>query len=116
MTTRQDDYNRRVAMGRSNAEAVELTRRHCRHARIELVGGNSWVGSALGLPMGLMEVRCEHAAPPRSQGHHALELAIEFYPEKTSSYASWRNIWTCSIGPSPGPSRCLSRRSARRGK
>ncbi len=78
---RQHEHNRAVAMGRTNAEAVELTRRHCRHARIELVGGNSWVGSALGLPMGLMEVRCEHAAPPRSQGHQALELAIEFYNE-----------------------------------
>src|ERR1700676_4135616 len=81
MTIRQDDYNRRVAMGRSNAEVVELTRRHCRHARIEFVGGNSWVGSALGLPMGLLEGRCEHAAPPRSQGHHGLGLAIEFYNE-----------------------------------
>jgi hypothetical protein len=78
---RRHEYNRAVAMGQTNADAVELTRRHCRHARIELVGGNSWVGSALGLPMGLMEVRCEHAAPPRSQGHQALELAIEFYNE-----------------------------------
>ncbi len=78
---RLHEYNRAVEMGQTNTEAVELTRRHCRHARIELVGGNSWVGSALGLPMGLMEVRCEHAAPPRSQGHQALELAIEFYNE-----------------------------------
>jgi hypothetical protein len=46
-----------------------------------LVGGNSFVGNALGLPMGLMEVRCEHAAPPRSQGPQALELAVEFYNE-----------------------------------
>ncbi len=68
-------------MGRSNIEAIELTRHHCRHARVELVGGNSLVGNALGLPMGLMEVRCEHAAPPRTQGHQALELAIEFYNE-----------------------------------
>ncbi len=66
-------------MGRANAEAIELTRRHCRHARIEAVGGNSMVGSMLGLPMGLLEVRCEHAAPPRTQGHRALELAIGFY-------------------------------------
>jgi hypothetical protein len=68
-------------MGRANAEAVELTRRHCRHARIEQVGGNSFVGNALGLPLGLMEVRCEHAHPPRTQGHQALDLAIEFYNE-----------------------------------
>ena len=67
---------RQWTWGRTNVEAVELTRRHCRHARIELVGGNSWVGSALGLPMGPMEVRCEYAAPRRRQGHRALELAV----------------------------------------
>jgi hypothetical protein len=76
---REDEYDKAVQMGRTNAEAIELTRRHCRHARVELVGGNSFVGNALGLPMGLLEVRCEHAAPPRTQGHQALELAIEFY-------------------------------------
>jgi len=43
------------------------------------IAGNSPVGSMLGLPMGLLEVRCEHAPPPRTQGHRALELAIEFY-------------------------------------
>ena len=72
---------RAVDMGRANAETIELTRRHCRHARIEQVGGNSFVGNALGLPMGLMEVRCEHAQPPRTQGHQALDLAVEFYNE-----------------------------------
>jgi hypothetical protein len=66
-------------MGRANLEAIELTRRHCRNARIELVGGNSPVGSMYGLPMGLLEVRCEHAPPPRAQGHQALELAMDFY-------------------------------------
>src|ERR1700691_4999258 len=70
---------RAVDMGRANAEAIELTRRHCRHARIEQVGGNSFVGNALGLPMGLMEVRCEHAQPPQTQGHQALAPAVEFY-------------------------------------
>ena len=66
-------------MGRANVEAIELTRRHCRHARVELVDGNSYVGTMVGLPMGLLEVRCEHAPPPLTQGHNALELAIEFY-------------------------------------
>jgi len=73
------EFDEAVDRGRANAEAIELTRRHCRHARIEVVGGNSLVGSMLGLPMGLLEVRCEHAPPPRTQGHQALELAIEFY-------------------------------------
>jgi hypothetical protein len=66
-------------MGRANVDAIELTRRHCRHARIDLVSGNSYVGSMVGLPMGLLEVRCEHAPPPQTQGHNALELAIEFH-------------------------------------
>lgn len=74
-----EEFGEAVDTGRANAEAIELTRRHCRHARIESVGGNSFAGSMLGLPMGLLEVRCEHAPPPRTQGHQALELAIEFY-------------------------------------
>lgn len=68
-------------MGQTNVDAIELMRRHCRHGRIGLVGGNSPVGNALGLPMGLMEVRCEHAPPSGRQAHQALELAIEFYNE-----------------------------------
>jgi hypothetical protein len=76
---RRQDFDDAVAMGEANAEAIELTRRHCRHARIGAVAGNSPVGSMLGLPMGLLEVRCEHAPPPSSQGHNAIELAVEFY-------------------------------------
>src|ERR1035438_10254494 len=76
---RRHEFDEAAGMGRANVEAIELMRRHCRHARIELVGGNSMVGAMLGLPMGLLEVRCEHAPPPRTQGHQALELAIEFY-------------------------------------
>jgi len=72
-------FDEGVDMGRANVKAIELTRRHCRHARIEPVGGNSYVGTMVGLPMGMLEVRCEHAPPPRTQGHGALELAIEFY-------------------------------------
>jgi hypothetical protein len=73
------EFDDAVEMGRVNAEAIELTRRHCRHARIEQVGGNSMVGAMIGLPMGLLEVRCEHAPPPRTQSHRALELALSFY-------------------------------------
>ncbi len=74
-----EEFGEAVDMGRANAEAIELTRRHCVHARVEEVGGNSMVGAMLGLPMGALEVRCEHAPPPHTQGHRALELAIEFY-------------------------------------
>jgi hypothetical protein len=76
-----DEYGEAVAMGRDNEEVAELMRRHCRHARIELVNGNSPVGEALGLPMGLLEVRCKHAPAPLTQGPQARELAIEFYGE-----------------------------------
>ncbi|MGH3171790.1 MAG: hypothetical protein ACRDN0_38760, partial [Trebonia sp.] len=76
---RMQEFDDAVGMGRANANAIELTRRHCRHARIEPVGGNSMVGNMMGLPMGLLEVRCEHAPPPRTQSHHALELALSFY-------------------------------------
>jgi hypothetical protein len=74
-----EEFEEAVDQGRANEETVELARRHCRHARIEAVGGNSLAGSMLGLPMGLLEVRCEHAPPSRTQGHRALELAVEFY-------------------------------------
>ena len=78
---RQEEFDHAVETGHANADAVELMRRHCRHARIELVSGNSFVGNALGLPMGLMEVRCEHAPPSGRQALQALELAIDFYNE-----------------------------------
>jgi hypothetical protein len=64
-------------MGRANAEAIALTRRHCRHARIEVVGGNSLVGSMLRLPTDLLEVRSEHAPPPRTP-------AFSFHPDQFS--------------------------------
>jgi hypothetical protein len=67
-----EEFGDAVDMGRANAEAIELTRRHCVHARVEEVGGNSMVGAMLGLPMGALEVRCEHAPPPHTQGHQAL--------------------------------------------
>jgi hypothetical protein len=73
------EFDDAVSRGRANADAIGLTRRHCRHARIEPVRGNSMAGTMLGLPMGLLEVRCEHAPPPRTQGHQALEEALSFY-------------------------------------
>jgi len=76
---RRQDFDQAVATGEANLDAAELTRRHCGHARIELAGGNSRVGDMLGLPMGLLQVRCEHAPPPPRQGHAALDLAVEFY-------------------------------------
>jgi hypothetical protein len=76
---RKQEFDEAVDLGRANEEAIELMRRHCRHGRIEAVGGNSFVGSMVGLPMGPLEVRCEYAPPPHVEGHQALELAIEFY-------------------------------------
>lgn len=83
----EQEYGEAVAMGQDNLEVIELTRRHCRHARVELVNGNSFVGNSLGLPMGIIEVRCEHAPPPRIQGHRARELAIQFYEENCQECA-----------------------------
>jgi hypothetical protein len=51
-----DEYGEAVALGRDNREVAELTRCRGRRARTELVNGNSRVGEALGLPMGLLEV------------------------------------------------------------
>ena len=76
---RQDYFQDSVEKGRANVEGIELVRRHCLHARIEMVEGNSMVGSMLGIPMGLLEVRCKHAPPPTSASHRVLDLAVEFY-------------------------------------
>jgi hypothetical protein len=40
-------FDEGVDMGNANVEAIELTRRRCRHARIGLVGGNSYVGTMM---------------------------------------------------------------------
>lgn len=76
---REDDFANAINTGHDNAWAVELLRRHCIHGRIELVNGNSFVGASLNIPMGLMEIRCTHAQPPRTQSPRALDLAVEFY-------------------------------------
>ena len=76
-----DEMAEAEAVARANHEAIELTRAHCRHARIEMPYGNSPAGAAMGWPLGVMEVRCEHAAPPRRQSHNAMELAVAFYRE-----------------------------------
>lgn len=68
-------------MGHENAEVIDLVRDHCRLARVEAVHGNSVVGEALGVPMGLLELRCEHASPAVRQGHNLLPIAVKFYEE-----------------------------------
>jgi hypothetical protein len=76
---REDEFAAAVQMGRDNAEMIDLIRHHCSHARVVMPFGNSTVGQAYGLPMGSLEIRCEHAPPPRTSGHALRELAIEFY-------------------------------------
>ncbi|WP_194904368.1 hypothetical protein [Catenulispora rubra] len=75
---REQEFDETAALGESNAEAIELTRRHCRHARLQLVGGSSYAGSLLGVPLGLFEIRCEHAPPPQVQSPRATDLAVDF--------------------------------------
>jgi hypothetical protein len=82
---REQEFEETAALGVANAEAIELTRRHCRNARLTLLGGNSYGGSLLGVPLGLFEIRCEHAPPPRVQSPRATDLAIEFYRANCTS-------------------------------
>ncbi|GIH16155.1 hypothetical protein [Rugosimonospora africana] len=84
---REQEFKETAALGAANAEAIELTRRHCRNARLKLLGGNSYGGSLLGVPLGLFEIRCEHAPPPRVQSPRATDLAIEFYRANCTSCA-----------------------------
>ena len=75
----RDEFAEAVQRGRANAQAIELTRAHCRHARVTMPSGNSPVGDMYGLPLALMEIRCQHAPPPQRLSHNAFTLAVDFY-------------------------------------
>jgi hypothetical protein len=94
---REDEFAAAVQMGRDNAEMIDLIRHHCSHARVVMPFGNSTVGQAYGLPMGSLEIRCEHAPPPRTSGHALRELAIEFTALTVSAARTAIRAESCGI-------------------
>jgi len=109
---RDDEFERHVRLGHDNAHAIEMVRRHCRHARAEMPGGNSMVGGMYGLPMGRAEIRCQHAPAPRMSGHRALDLAVDFY--RDNCVGCPHRLGTGEL-PQPRHHRRPARRRSRRG-
>jgi hypothetical protein len=72
---------RAVALGRRNAEVIELFERFCRNVRVELTGGTGTVELDTGLPIGRRSFRCKYASGTISAGSNLEYLAVEFYEE-----------------------------------
>lgn len=77
------EIQRVVDQGERNAEAIQLIKRHCAHARIERSNlmGHSMVEDMTGLPISGREMRCQYAPAPTSVGWDLLGSAITFYEE-----------------------------------
>jgi hypothetical protein len=78
---RDDDIAEAAAMGQTNLRAQELLKNHCRNGRLELPNGTSPLGEMLGLPIGMIQVRCPHAPRSSSMSSHGLDLAVAFYKD-----------------------------------
>lgn len=71
-----------LELGRRNAEAIELVRKHCANARVEHhpMGGIGMLEQMTGLPIGMKTVKCEYAPkPPDFAGADFLPVALSFY-------------------------------------
>ncbi len=73
------DIEEAIAQGRRNQEIVDLIRRHCSHAHVEITGGVGIVEEMTGLPIGHRTVRCSHAALPTFSAMQLESVAIDFY-------------------------------------
>lgn len=79
MAEHDDEYAAAIRLGERTARAQELMANHCSHGRVALHGSSSPLGQIVGLPIGMVEVRCEHAPAPSSMAMDGLALAVEFY-------------------------------------
>jgi hypothetical protein len=70
-----------VALGRRNAEVIELFERFCRNVRVELTGGTGTIELDTGLPIGQRSFRCKYASGTMSSGSTLEYLAVGFYEE-----------------------------------
>ena len=81
MDQEDPEIARAVALGRRNAEVIELFERFCRNVRVELTGGTGTVELDTGLPIGQRSFRCKYASGTMSAGSNLEYLAVEFYEE-----------------------------------
>lgn len=74
-----DHFKAAIRSGYEHLHAKELLADYCRNGEVVLDGGTSAVGAALGLPIGMTRVRCDHAPPSGAMSMHPLDLAVSFY-------------------------------------
>lgn len=72
---------RAVALGRRNAEVIELFERFCRNVRVEVTGGTGTIELDTGLPIGQRSFRCKYASGTMSSGSNLEYEAVGFYEE-----------------------------------
>jgi hypothetical protein len=77
-------------MGERTHRAVTLMANHCSHGSVEVPGGTSMLGQMIGLPIGMVQVRCEHAQSPTVSAMDGLALAVEFYRDNCAG-CTFRN-------------------------
>lgn len=72
-----------IAMGKRNLEIIKLAQNFCRNLKVEKsrAGGTGIVEQMTGLPIGLMECRCQYASAHGFAGGNSEAIAIDFMIE-----------------------------------
>ena len=70
-----------IAMGERNLEIIKLAQNFCAHLKLgkSRVGGTGIVEQMTGLPIGLMECRCQYARAHGLSGGDSETIALDFY-------------------------------------
>ena len=70
-----------VAMGERNIKIAKLAQNFCRNLKVEKsrLGGTGIVEEMTGLPIGLMECRCQYARAHGLAGGDSEAIALDFY-------------------------------------
>ncbi len=70
-----------LALGRRNAETIELFERFCGNVRVEVMSGTGMLEVATGLPIGHRAFRCAYAPGDVEYSMHLEDAAVEFYEQ-----------------------------------
>jgi hypothetical protein len=70
-----------LALGRRNADAIELFGRFCGNVRVEVMAGIGMLEEATGLPIGHRSFRCAYASGTVAFSMQLEDAAVEFYEE-----------------------------------
>jgi hypothetical protein len=70
-----------LALGRRNADAIELFERFCGNVRVEIMSGRGMLEAATGLPIAHRAFRCAYASGTVAYSMHLDDAAVEFYEQ-----------------------------------